>query len=92
MGTVALQSMERNLDRWMRAGLTIVLTTGPLMFFSDTSRYLHNPAFRLKMVLAALALISHLTLRRRGRAGVIITLSLWSCVLICGRAIADFDI
>ena len=75
-----------------------MLTTGPVMFFSDVPRYLANPAFRVKMAVLVAALISHFTIHRkavragRGRLAAILSMTLWTCVVLGGRAIADFDI
>jgi hypothetical protein len=83
---------------WTRAGLVILLTTGPVMFSSDVSRYAANPAFRVKMALVMAALLFHFTIHRRavaagkGRFAAILSMLLWSCVVLGGRAIADFDI
>ena len=72
--------------------MLLLLLTGLAMFFADASRYLHNPAFRIKMALVAAALAWHFTLRRRGRFGAIMGVLLWTAVALAGRAIADFDI
>jgi len=86
------------LAPWTRAGLAILLTTGPLMFSSDISRYVANPAFRVKIVLVLAALVFHFTIHRKavaagkGRLTAIVSMLLWSCVVLGGRAIADFDI
>jgi hypothetical protein len=82
---------------WTSAGLLTVLVTGPLMFGSDVARYLNNPAFLLKMGLFAVALASHFTLHRRlvrdrQKLAAVLSLILWSSVVLAGRAIADFDI
>lgn len=87
-----------SLAPWTRAGLAIMLTTGPVMFSSDVSRYVANPAFRVKMVLVLAALVFHFTIHRKavaagkGRLAAILSVLLWSCVVLGGRGIADFDI
>jgi hypothetical protein len=103
VGTIALSDYqlishrspaETVLPRWTRVGLLIMLTTGPLMFWTDVHRYIHNPAFRFKMMALATASVFHFTARRRcrGRWVGIVSLALWSCVVLGGRAIADFDL
>jgi hypothetical protein len=85
---------------WTLAGLLTVLITGPLLFWADLSRYLVNPAFLVKMALLAVALAAHFTLHRRvmhstpqkQRLAALLSLILWSSVVLAGRAIADFDI
>ena len=80
---------------WTRRGLWIMLTTGPVLFASDVSRYVRNPAFVLKMIVLAVAVAFHFIVRqpaeRRGKLGAFVSIVLWSCVIIGGRAIADFD-
>jgi hypothetical protein len=67
--------------------------TGPLLFVSDAARYSSNPAFRIKMAFLLIALASHFTIRRKHtRLGAILSMMLWTSVVIGGRAIADFDV
>jgi hypothetical protein len=104
----AVAALASGLAPWTSAGLLTVLATGPLLFASDLTRYLNNPAFVLKMGLLAVALATHFTLHRhivrdgvrdgaRGKAtgqklAAVLSLILWSSVVLAGRAIADFDI
>jgi hypothetical protein len=82
-----------SLKPWTHAGLAAVLLTGAAMFFSDTTRYLHNPAFQVKVALLVLALAAHFTLHRRGtRFTASLSLTLWTSVVLAARAIADFDV
>jgi hypothetical protein len=77
---------------WTYAGLALMLLTGVAMYFSDAARYRHNPAFRMKISLLVLALATHGPLRRFGpRFAAILSLALWTCVVLASRAIADFD-
>jgi hypothetical protein len=85
---------------WTAAGMVTVGITGPLLFAWDSSRYVRNPAFLVKMVLLAAALGVHFTVHRsvtkrdagRGKLAAVVSLVLWSCVVVAGRAIADFDV
>jgi uncharacterized membrane protein len=81
---------------WTRAGLAIMLTTGPILFVSDVARYSRNPAFLFKMAVLLLALTFHFTKHaqpeKRGKLVAVISIALWTCVVLGGRAIADFDI
>ena len=61
------------------------------MWFADWERYQRNPAFRVKMALAVVALISYFAPRSH-KALAIVSLVLWSLVVLAARAIADFDI
>src|SRR5579862_3863211 len=83
----------RQLRVWTISGLAVMLLTGVAMFLSDATRYLHNPAFRVKVALLVLALVAHFTLYRRGtRFTAVLSLILWSSVVVAARAIADFDV
>lgn len=99
----AIASLASAVAPWTSTGLLIVLATGPLLFWSDLTRYLNNPAFVLKMGLLAVALAAHFTLHRsavrdhemsrpaRQKLAAVLSLILWSSVVLAGRAIADFD-
>ena len=101
VGTVVLEDLctlglrfldTRNLKSWTHAGLAAILLTGAAMFFSDSSRYLHNPAFQVKAAFLVLALSTHFTLRRWGtRFAAGLSLALWTGVVLAARAIIDFD-
>ena len=95
----AVPSLVADLSPWTTAGLVTVFLTGPLLFWADLGRYLQNPAFLVKMILLAAAVVLHFTLHRsalltlrRQRAAAVCSLILWSSVVLAGRAIADFDI
>jgi|SRR5688572_7171831 len=78
---------------WTAAGLLLVALTSPVLFFANVSRYVDNPAFVVKMILLLLAIVAHFTLHRRPtRLSAIVSIALWACVLLGGRAIADFDV
>jgi hypothetical protein len=91
---VKVSSVSAAMAPWTSAGLVIVWVTGPLLFWWDSNRYLKNPAFVLKMVLLAVALVTHFTIHRRvgGKLAAVLSLVLWSAVVLAGRAIADFDV
>jgi len=103
VGTIAIGDLRSlslvgplsvNLTRWMFRGLVTVGVTGPLLLSADWHRYLHNPAFLMKMVILSLALGTHFTLdhTKHHKLAAALSLILWSCVVLAGRAIADFDI
>lgn len=89
-------SISTDLKPWTVAGGMTLIVTGPLLFFSDWQRYIHNPAFLVKMLLLAIAILTHFTYRRRAgghtRFAAALSLLLWIGVVLAGRAIADFDI
>jgi hypothetical protein len=102
VGTIVLEDLRtlglkipdtRQLKVWTVAGLAVMLVTGAALFFSDTTRYLHNPAFRIKLSLLGVALSTYGLLQRWGtRFAAILSLILWTCVVLASRAIIDFDV
>ena len=95
-----ISAVAEAMEPWTLAGMVTVGITGPLLFAWDSTRYLKNPAFMVKMVLLAAALGVHFTVHRqvvrdearRGKFAAMLSLLLWSSVLLAGRAIADFDV
>lgn len=91
-----ISEIRHQLAPWNRAGLATMLTTGPILFASDIPRYIHNPAFLVKMAVLLAALLFHFTIHTRtdkqSKLAAVISITLWTCVVLGGRAIADFDI
>ena len=100
VGAIVLQDLKtlgsphRNVSSsWIAVGLVLVAATSPVLFFANVPRYLSNPAFLLKMLMLGLAVAAHFTIHRRPtRTTAIISMILWACVVLGGRAIADFDV
>ena len=95
----SVSQLAVDLAPWTWLGLVTVLITGPLLFWSDLPRYVKNPAFIVKMVVLALALIDHFTIHRHAakqehglKLAAVLSLALWIIVILAGRAIADFDV
>ena len=86
-----VSEVERQTRPWIGRGLATMLVTGAILFAADTTRYLRNPAFLTKLVILLLALYCQFALRRR-RLTAAVSLVFWTCVVLAGRAIADFDI
>jgi len=90
--------LDADLKPWTRAGITVMLITGPLMFSTDAVAYHYNPSFQFKMVCLTLALLMHFTLRRRAvqpdappiaaKLAATTSLLLWAAVVAGGRMIA----
>ena len=90
--------LASSLEPWTRAGIVVMLTTGPLMFSTDAVGYHNNPSFQFKMVCLMAALLFHFTLHRRAvradapplaaKAAGVASLLLWSGVVAGGRMIA----
>lgn len=82
----------QQLARWTPAGLALMLITGVALFLMNVARYGHNLGFLIKMALLAAALAVHLTLHRKpSRTAAILSLALWSAVVIAAKLIADLD-
>ena len=81
-----------NLKPWSHSGFAALILTGLAMFLSDAARYLHNPAFQVKLAILIPALVLHFTLRRSAnRFGAAASLLLWTLVILAARAVIDFD-
>jgi hypothetical protein len=83
------------LRRWTWIGAIVMLTTGPIMFLSDSARYSINPAFLVKIPLVAGALLLQFGMQRNpahSRGAAIASVVLWTLVVLTARAIADFDV
>jgi hypothetical protein len=84
--------VSRRFRGWSLAGFAVIFLTGPILFLADVTRYVHNPAFLVKMAVLGAALFFHSIFQSRAKAAAIISILLWAGVLLAGRAIADFDI
>ena len=90
--------LVRETDLWTLLGLAVVLFSGPILFLSDTSMYLHNDSFRFKMVCLLLAIVFNYTIHRKVSLGEFpplvwgvtgaISLALWLGVVAGGLFIA----
>lgn len=88
-----------DLAPWTTTGLVLVLITGPLLLATDPDRYYLATQFRFKMACLALALAFDFAVGRRvrtentvatpslQRVTGLVSLVLWSCVVLGGRAI-----
>jgi len=78
--------------QYSRAAIALALVTGALLFSADSGRYVHNPAFLVKLGLLAAAIATHVVLHaKETRATAALSLALWSVVILAGRAVIDFD-
>jgi hypothetical protein len=88
-----------DLAPWTTTGLVLVLITGPLLLATDPDRYYLATQFRFKMASLLLALVFDFAVGRRVRTEKtiataplrrftgLVSLVLWSCVVLGGRAI-----
>ena len=94
LGRHTVSEISSRFASWTRAGLAVMLITGPVLFASDVTRYTSNPAFRFKMVFLLIAVAFHFWGRDRvpPKLAALISIVLWTSVVLGARAIADFDI
>lgn len=98
MNRQKVPEVARDMAPWTLVGLAFVLLSGPLMFSSDPDMYYLNPAFQVKMVCFALALLFNYTIHRKvalressaitGKLVGTVSLLLWSSVIFGGIFIA----
>jgi hypothetical protein len=87
-----ISDVSTKFKPWMRIGFVVMFTTGPILFIADAERYIRNPAFRFKVVALAVAAMFHFSIERRTKTAAVISITLWTIVVLAARAIADFDI
>lgn len=90
--------LAKAFSPWTLLGLALALLSGPMLFSSDPDMYYLNLSFQVKMVLLALALLFHFTVRRKLVRGDIsaslskplacLSLTLWTGVIFGGIFIA----
>ena len=79
--------------RWIRrVGLTLVATTGALVFASGAVGYSKSSSFRIKIVLLALIALNAIVFSRQhpSKLRSAISLALWAAVIFASRGIAFF--
>jgi len=107
LGLASLQhpyvAIRRDVQPWTWAAFGFAVVSGSLMFISQASEYFANTAFRIKLVLLALAglnmLSFELIIRRRaaacekgsapwpGRIAALLSLVFWIAIVFFGRRI-----
>ncbi len=97
------REVASDAEPWLVGGLAVMLASGLLLFSSEALKCYYNPAFWLKMMFLALAIIFTFTIRRRvaasedsgvnrtwTRAVALVSISLWSGVGLMGRGIGFY--
>lgn len=72
---VPVTGLARHLLPWSRLGLLMAAPTGALLFMADATATASNPAFRLKLLLIAAALLNAGLFHRRSYRSV----QAWDC-------------
>ena len=85
-GTVLVNYPRLRRFRWI--GLSILLATGALLFWSQPLRLYYSQFFRLKMLLLLLIGVSALLPARYARLAMVLSLVLWTSVICASRGIA----
>src|SRR5215472_8838962 len=86
--------VAQDVAPWTLVGLALILLSGPLMFSSDPDMFYLNPAFQVKMVCFAVALLFNYTVHRRvalrgessiaGKLVAGVSMLLWTAVIFGG--------
>ena len=94
LGVLGIGLRRRDLARqlspvfvWSLVGMVI---SGALLIAAEPMKCYYHPAFRLKMVLLAIAVIFAFTVRRRAvdsKLAAVLSLTLWLSVGLAGRAV-----
>jgi hypothetical protein len=95
-----VSNLARELQPWMIRSLAIMLVSGFFLFSSEAEKLYGNWAFRAKMISLALAILFTFTIYRKvtlteeesisplwSKAAAVLSLALWACVGLAGRAI-----
>ena len=85
-GAVLIQDPRLRRFRW--TGLSILLVTGGLLFWSQPLRLYYSQFFRVKILLLVLIAISALLPARHARLAMVLSLALWAGVIFASRGIA----
>jgi len=97
-----VSKLTRQLSPWIRAGLVVMLITGSYLLSSDAGEYIQVAAFKVKMLVLALAILFDVVVIRRAtdpsrdklplgwrRFAGGMSLSLWLGVVIAGLWIGN---
>jgi len=89
-GSVLVDDPPNNnvLRRFRWIGLSVLLFTGALLFWSQPLRLYYSQFFRLKMFLMVLIGAGALLPARHGRLAMVLSLALWAGVILASRGIA----
>ena len=85
-GSVLVNDVRLRRFRWI--GLSILLFTGALLFWSQPLRLYYSQFFRAKMLLLVVIGISALLPARYARLAMALSLVLWAGVILASRGIA----
>jgi hypothetical protein len=98
MTSKGLPELSRDVRPWLKLSLAVMLVSGFLLFMSEAAKMYVNEAFRFKMLFLALAILFTFAVHPRftrtegpaplsGKLVALISMALWACVGLGGRAI-----
>jgi len=85
-GSVLVNDARLRRFRWI--GISILLFTGALLFWSQPLRLYYSQFFRIKMLLIILIGVTALLPARHARLAMAVSLALWAGVILASRGIA----
>ncbi len=82
-------TLERLVTPIAASGFLLAAASGAAMFTTDAVKYAGSSLFLAKMALLALGLVNVIWLKRKraARPAALVSLTVWSAAIICGRLI-----
>ncbi|MEE4237736.1 MAG: hypothetical protein V2I51_13535 [Anderseniella sp.] len=82
-------TLERLVTPVAASGFLLAAASGAAMFTTDAVKYAGSSLFLAKMALLALGLVNVIWLKRKraARPAALVSLTVWSAAIICGRLI-----
>jgi len=85
-GSVLVDDVTLRRFRWI--GLSVMLVTGFLLFWSEPVRLYYSQFFRAKMALLVVIGLGSLLPARHARLALALSLAIWAAVILTSRGIA----
>jgi hypothetical protein len=85
-GSVLVDDVKLRRFRWI--GLSVLVFTGALLFWSEPVRLYYSQFFRAKMALLVVIGLAALLPARHARLAIVLSLVLWAGVILASRGIA----
>jgi hypothetical protein len=82
-------TLERLVTPIAASGFLLAAASGAAMFTTDAVKYAGSSLFLAKMALLALGLVNVIWLKRKraARPAALVSLTVWSAAIVCGRLI-----
>ncbi len=85
-----LSEVARQLLRWKRIGLAVMLISGGLLFWLEPVKCYHSVSFRIKMSLLVLVFLINPATPARAKLAAGLSLTLWVGIILAAQATAFF--